>query len=81
MTEPSQCSDEDETRQLKRTVSQLAEACPIGPKNPQMCPLYPVRKQRPPFRARWIDSLEREDLEFVATYHQVCAKWQSEGRP
>jgi hypothetical protein len=75
-------SGEDEARQrLTQLVGELTVRCPVGAKNPEMCPLYPVRNRRPSTRARWIASLKAEELEFVASYHAVCSEWQKAGRP
>ena len=81
MNTDSKGGAEEPRQHLKQLVEQLAANCPVGPKNPEMCPLYPVRKRRPSTRARWIESLKPEDLEFVVTYHKVCLKWQQAGRP
>jgi len=81
MNDNSEGSAEEARQHLTQLVGELAAKCPVGPKNPEMCPLYPVRKRRPSARDRWIESLKPEDLEFVVTYHKVCSKWQQAGRP
>jgi dihydroorotase-like cyclic amidohydrolase len=80
MNDTPKCSEEARQR-LKMAVSELTKACPLGTKNPMMCPLNPVRKRRPSTRANWIESLKDEDLEFLVSYHAVCQKWQKAGCP
>jgi hypothetical protein len=81
MKDTQKCSNEEERQKLKKAIGGLAIKCPLGTKNPTMCPLHQVRKRRPSTRMSWIESLKDEELEFLSSYHQVCQKWQVAGRP
>jgi hypothetical protein len=74
------CNEEDRQR-LRKAVGELTAECPLGPKNPAMCPLHSVRKRRPSTRIKWVESLNDEELGFLVDYHGVCLKWQEAGRP
>ena len=80
MKDTPKCSNEEARLRLKEAIARLEVECPLGPKNPAMCPLYRVRKRCPSTRMRWIESLKDEELEFLSNYHQICQKWQEAGR-
>jgi len=74
------CSIDEDRQRLRKAVDALTAECPLGPKNPAMCPLHPVRKRRPSTRTKWVDSLNDDELRFLVDYHGVCLKWQEAGR-
>jgi len=81
MNDLSKCKVDSAGQRLKQSVAKLTVECPLTHKNPAMCPLNPVRKQRPASRLKWIESLKPEDLDFLVRYHKVCLKWQKAGCP
>jgi len=81
MNDPTKCNREEDRQRLKEAIGGLVAECPLGPKNPTMCPLYPVRKRQPSTRVRWVQSLKDDELDFLIDYHRVCQKWQEAGCP
>lgn len=72
---------EEKRRNLLKTVETLTVKCPMGHKNPAMCPLHEVRSRRRPVREQWLEKLADEDLRFIAEYHRICMEWQKAGCP
>jgi len=61
---------------LLASLLPLTEACPVDECNHEDCPLYLVRKMKPPLRLKWFNALVEDDLEYLAAYHHVCLKNQ-----
>jgi hypothetical protein len=61
----------DELRPLARTCP-VAEVFPSAASNPEDCPLCAVRKLNQSQRFQWFDALTETDLDYLASYHQVC---------
>ena len=59
----------------------LTLECPISGGNPVFCPLHEVRTLDLWHRIKWVSGLASEHLIYLAAYHPVCARWQSEDRP
>jgi len=58
--------------ELRANLLDLAEDCPMDHCNPDDCPLFAVRLLNRAERRRWIETLEEDDLAYLATYHHVC---------
>ena len=58
--------------ELRKQLSELADACPLHQANPEDCPLFPLRQMKPAKRLRWFNALSEDDLAYLATYHHVC---------
>jgi hypothetical protein len=63
---------------LLTDIQHLTLACPRDNCNPSFCPLHDVRKLAPENRVEWVRALTDDDLEYFATYHQICLQ-RSEG--
>ena len=50
----------------------LTLACPYDDRNPEFCPLCDVRKLPVRQRITWVKMLSDDDVEYLATYHQIC---------
>ena len=66
--------------QLLVNLSELSKACPFHQSNPEDCPLFPLRKMKPPKRLRWLETLSEADLSYLATYHHICLRIKMESR-
>ena len=58
--------------QFRENLLSLTEACPVGERNPEDCPLCSVRKMKPSDRLNWFNALKEDDLAFLVSYHYVC---------
>jgi hypothetical protein len=57
---------------LRAGLLELINVCPVNQDNPADCPLFALRKMGRRQRLHWVAALERADLEYLATYHNVC---------
>ena len=62
----------EQKNDLRATVLELANACLFQQANPNDCPLFPVRIMKPAKRLKWVNALSKDDLLYLANYHQVC---------
>lgn len=62
---------------LLSDIIHLTLACPHDNSNPPFCPLHEVRKMTREEIIKWIRMLSDEDLQYLATYHQVCLQWRA----
>ena len=56
-------------------IQHLTVACPMTTCNTALCPLHDVRKLAPQKRVEWVRALTDGDVEYFATYHQICLQW------
>lgn len=61
-----------ETDHLRSQVWGLAVACPVGPDNPEGCPLHDVRRCSLTDRLKWVRSLRHEELAHIVGVHCAC---------
>jgi hypothetical protein len=57
---------------LRASLLELLNACPVEHCNPPDCPLFLLRKMNPRQRLEWFLALDRADLEYLAAYHYAC---------
>lgn len=65
---------------LRASLSELINVCPVERCNPADCPLFRLRKMNYGQRVQWFASLDRADLEYLAIYHYVCMNIKLGGR-
>jgi len=58
--------------ELRSSLMEVLDACPVDHCNPTDCPLYPLRKWSRRVREGWFNALTVADLEYLASYHRVC---------
>lgn len=58
--------------ELRASLVDLHEKCPVHQDNPEDCPLFPLRRLERSERLRWFNALSETDLGYLATYHCVC---------
>jgi len=58
--------------ELRASLLELAEACPVDRCNPEDCPLFALRQMKLEQRLGWFETLDEDDLAYLATYHHVC---------
>lgn len=58
--------------ELRLTLMEVLEVCPVDRCNPADCPLFPLRKMPRRERLRWFNALSQADLQYLAAYHRVC---------
>jgi len=58
--------------ELRPTLVEVLDSCPVDRCNPVDCPLYELRKLSRRARLRWFNALTPADLEYLADYHRVC---------
>jgi len=61
--------------ELASNILQLTTGCPYGFDNPDFCPLHGVSMLEPAERAKWVEMLTDEELEYLSTYHEICLLW------
>jgi len=69
--------------ELEKLAFALSKTCPIERMNPPNCPLCGLRPLGARERRTWIRRLSLEELEYLATYHYLCAAekaWRARGR-
>lgn len=66
--------------QLKTGLLELVESCPARHCNPKDCPLFDLRKMPRSRRIQWFNTLNQDDLEYLAAYHYVCMNIQIRSR-
>ena len=64
-------SDEQKA-ELRASILELAECCPVTQCNPKDCPLFSLRKMAKRKRLRLLKALTEDDLAFLAAYHHIC---------
>jgi hypothetical protein len=68
------------TDQLRASLLELIDVCPVTQCNPRDCPLFALRNMNIDQRQRWFEALHRTDLEYLAGYHYVCMNLQLRAR-
>lgn len=58
--------------ELRASLLELTQACPVHQDNPEDCPLHLLRKMDVPKRLEWFNALSEHDLAYLASYHHVC---------
>jgi len=58
--------------ELRKALSSLAKLCPADRSNIEDCPLHNVRKLNQSQRVKWINTLNDDDLAYLAAYHHIC---------
>jgi len=58
--------------ELRTRLLEVVNTCPVEQCNPADCPLYRLREWDLSRRLRWLNALNRADLEYLAAYHHVC---------
>jgi hypothetical protein len=58
--------------ELRASLLELINVCPVEQCNPADCPLFMLRKMNPAQRLQWFASLSQADLEYLANYHYAC---------
>lgn len=51
----------------------LSAGCPVDQANPAHCPLYGLRPLGLRKRQAWLRGLSLEELQYLVSYHAVCA--------
>lgn len=72
MTAPMQLPLPSSVGDLRASLLELIDACPVERCNPADCPLFPLRKMNYRQRRLWFLALSPTDLEYLAAYHNVC---------
>lgn len=72
MNAPAQRPTALSVSELRANLLDLLKVCPVDLCNPVDCPLFPLRKMDYRRRLLWFSALSREDLEYLAAYHNVC---------
>jgi len=58
--------------ELRPTLMEVLEACPVDRCNPADCPLFSLRKMSRRARLHWFNALTPAEVEHLAAYHRVC---------
>lgn len=58
--------------ELRASLLELINVCPLEHCNPPDCPLFALRNMRPRERVAWLNALAQADLEYLAAYHYAC---------
>lgn len=58
--------------ELRSYVWGLAMACPVGPSNPEGCPLHEIRKRSLAERHRWLIALGNDEMKRIVASHCAC---------
>jgi len=58
---------------LEKLAFLLSKTCPVEQSNPRNCPLFDLRPLAARERRAWIRRLTLDELEYLSTYHQLCA--------
>jgi hypothetical protein len=58
--------------ELRPTLMEVIDVCPVDQCNPVDCPLFALRKLPRRERLRWFKALNTTDLRYLADYHKVC---------
>jgi len=72
MTAPMQPPLPSSISELRASLLELLNTCPVEQCNPADCPLFSLRQKNYRQRLLWFCALGREDLEYLAAYHHVC---------
>ncbi len=72
MSAPMPSLSSSSVKDLRVSLLELLNACPVEQCNPPDCPLFIVREMTPRRRLQWFNSLDRADLEYLAAYHYAC---------
>jgi len=62
------------TEKLRAGLMELSECCPVEHGNPELCPLFELRRMSPTKRAQWVNDLTENELAYLTAYHHVCHK-------
>ena len=80
MNEPAQPPLPSSVSELRASLLELLNTCPVDHCNPADCPLFPLRKMKYRDRLLWFCALGRDDLEYLASYHHVCMNIKLDAR-
>jgi hypothetical protein len=58
--------------ELRASLLELINTCPVEQCNPADCPLFVLRNVDHRQRLHWFASLGKADLEYLAAYHYTC---------
>jgi len=80
MNEPAQPPLPSSVSELRASLLELLNTCPVEQCNPPDCPLFSLRKMNYRERLLWFCALGRDDLEYLAAYHHVCMNVKLDAR-
>jgi len=80
MNAPAQTRLPSSVSELRASLLELLDTCPVDRCNPVDCPLFSLRKVDYRKRLLWFCALNRDDLEYLAAYHHVCMNLKLDAR-